>query len=65
MNSQKPFDCIEYKRAIQEKHASGFAGLRPEEVLQKRGEWLEQSDNPAARLWRKMKQKQQQAAHSQ
>lgn len=43
---------MEYKRAIQAKHAAENAGLSPEERLRRLDDWLENSDNPAAQLWR-------------
>jgi hypothetical protein len=59
MNHIKPFDCVAYKRAIQEKHAAATQGLSPQEKTRQRRQWLSQSDNPAARLWREMKSKQE------
>jgi len=59
MNSEKQFDCVEYKRAIQARHAAESRGLSPDEKLKRRAEWLRESDNPAARLWREMNKKQQ------
>lgn len=52
MKMEKTFDCIAYKRAIQAKHAAANRGLSGEEKMRRRAEWLEDSDNPAARLWR-------------
>ena len=56
MSERKRFDCIEYKRTVQAEHASANAGLRPEEIRKRRSEWLETSDNPAARVWRKLRE---------
>ncbi len=58
MKNQKAFDCVEYKREIQEKHAAENAGLSGEEKINRRREWLEKSDNPAAVAWRLLKEKQ-------
>ena len=58
MSKKKAFDCIEYKRAIQAKHAAETAGLSVDEEIKRRQEWLATSDNPAAQLWRKMKEAQ-------
>jgi hypothetical protein len=64
MTSDKPFDCVEYKRAIQARHAAESGALRPEEKLQRRTQWLSRSDNPAARLWREMNKRQPSAVSS-
>jgi hypothetical protein len=61
MSANKPFDCVEYKRAIQARHAAEDQALGPEEKSQRRAQWLSHSDNPAARLWREMQQRQQAA----
>lgn len=58
MKSEKQFDCVEYKRAIQSRHAAESRTLSPDEKLERRAEWLSRSDNPAARLWREMSKKQ-------
>ena len=55
MKPKKDFDCVEYKHAIQAKHAKETNGLTPREKTQSRRE----SDNPAARLWRRMRGRQQ------
>ena len=61
MSTNGPFDCVEYKRGVQAKHAAECGTLSPEENLQRRTEWLSRSDNPAARLWREMQNKRQTA----
>lgn len=58
MTAEKPFDCIAYKRAVQEKHAEQNRDLAPTEKTRRRAEWLKKSNNPAARLWRDMLKKQ-------
>ena len=57
MKAEKPFDCVAYKRAVQEKHAAESRNLSAEEKLRRRKEWLDKSDNPAARVWREMGRK--------
>lgn len=59
MNQVKTFDCVAYKCAIQEKHAAATQGLSDHEKTRQRQEWLHQSDNPAARLWREMSARQE------
>ena len=59
MKKQKTFDCIEYKRKIQSEHATQEEGLSDKEIIKKRTDWLETSDNPAAKLWRELKAKKQ------
>ena len=54
MTITKTFDCVEYKRAIQERHIAETQGLTPEQTAARRRQWLSESDNPAARLWREM-----------
>jgi len=54
MSSDKPFDCVEYKRAVQARHAAESRTLSPDEKREQRTQWLSGSDNPAARLWREM-----------
>ncbi len=58
MNSDREFDCVEYKRAIQARHAAESRTLSADEKLKRRAEWLSESENPAARLWREMSKKQ-------
>ena len=58
MKYDKSFDCVAYKRAIQEKHLAATQGLSHRERARQRQQWLNQSDNPAVRLWRKMNAKQ-------
>ena len=62
MNQARSFDCVAYKRAIQEKHEAATRGLSPHEKARQRQQWLNQSNNPAARLWREMISKQESAA---
>jgi len=62
MTTEKPLDCVAYKRAIQAKHAEENRNLSPQEKMRRRTEWLKKSDNPAARLWREMAKKQETAA---
>ncbi len=59
MTPTKLFDCVEYKRTIQERHVAETRGLKPEERTLRRQQWLKESDNPAALLWREMAQKQE------
>ncbi len=54
MRPSKSFDCVAYKAAIQEKQAVATQGLSPLEKSRKRQRWLNESDTPAARLWREM-----------
>jgi len=54
MKKQETFDCVMYKRAVQAKHAAANRGLSGEEKMRRRAQWLEDSDNPAARLWREL-----------
>jgi hypothetical protein len=54
MSKDKPFDCVDYKRSVQERHAEEQKGLSAEERIRLRAEWLEKSDNPAAKAWRMM-----------
>ncbi len=61
MKTDKPFDCIAYKRGIQEKHATENRDLSPEEKIRRRTEWLEKSSNPAARLWRRLRARKESA----
>jgi hypothetical protein len=64
MTTKKEFDCIEYKRAIQAKHAAETQSLSPEEKMKHRSRWLAESDNQAARLWRELCSRQAAAARS-
>ena len=59
MTITKAFDCVEYKYAIQERHIAETQGLTSEQKTQRRRQWLDESDNPAARLWREMALKQE------
>jgi hypothetical protein len=59
VKARKAFDCIEYKRAIQQKHAVENRGLSHEESRSRRAEWLKSSKNPAAALWRHMVMRQE------
>ena len=54
MSKKKEFDCVEYKRSIQAKHAADTQTLGPEEKAEHRARWLAESENPAARLWREL-----------
>jgi len=58
MKKGKVFHCVEYKQDIQARHAKENRKLSLEERIQRRSDWLENSDNPAARLWRQMSRKQ-------
>jgi hypothetical protein len=60
--TQKPFDCVEYKHAIQQQHIAETQGMKPEQKTLLRRQWLKESKNPAAQLWREMTQKQEAAA---
>ena len=62
MTKKKHFDCVAYKRAVQEKHFADTQGLSGEQKINARTQWLENSHNPAAKLWRRMTQKRE-AAH--
>lgn len=62
MTHIKSFDCVEYKRAIQDRHAAETQGLTPDQKMMRRQQWLKDSDNPAARLWREMISKQETVA---
>lgn len=55
MKSQKTFDCLEYKRAIQAKHAENRAGLPSSVVAKDRRNWLDTSSEAIPRLWREMR----------
>jgi hypothetical protein len=58
MNSERPFDCIEYKRAIQCRHAAETQGISAPQKTERRQRWLKESDHPAAQLWREMNARQ-------
>jgi hypothetical protein len=62
MTASKAFDCVKYKHAIQERHIAETQGLMPEQRTLRRRQWLDASDNPAAKLWREMALKQELAA---
>ena len=51
---RKPFDCVAMKNAIQAKLRKEQEGLTDEEVLRRRREWLETSNDPVARWWRSL-----------
>ena len=53
MMKTKTFDCVEMKRAIQEKHACEYAGMTSEEVAQHIQRKLAASDSPIAKWFRK------------
>ena len=55
--NEKSFDCIAYKRAIQQKLFSESEGMTLEEKARQRTEWLATSNNPAAQLWRELQAK--------
>ncbi len=57
MSGECNFDCMAYKRAIQEKLFQESAGLTLEEEARQRAVWLATSDNPAAALWRELEAK--------
>jgi hypothetical protein len=59
MTSEKPFDCIEYKRAVQCRHVAETQGISDRQKTERRQRWLKESDHPAARLWREMNAKQE------
>lgn len=59
MTTNEQFDCIEYKRAIQAKHAAETQALSAREKIERRAQWLAESRSKAAQLWREMKNKQQ------
>jgi hypothetical protein len=59
MTPDKPFDCIEYKRAVQCRHAAETQGISSRQKTERRQQWLKESDHPAARLWREMNVKQE------
>jgi hypothetical protein len=64
MNSEKPFDCIEYKRAIQCRHAAETQDISARQRTERRQQWLMESDHPAARLWREMNAKRELTTHN-
>ena len=47
------YDCVEMKRAIQEKHACEYAGMASEEVAEHIQRKLAASDSPVAKWFRK------------
>ena len=51
---RKSFDCVAMKNAIQAKLRQKQEGLTDEEVLRRRREWLDTSDDPVARWWRSL-----------
>lgn len=51
---RKPFDCVAVKDAIQAKLRQKQEGLSDEQVLRRRRQWLETSDDPVARWWRSL-----------
>jgi len=52
MMKSKTFDCVEMKRAIQEKHAREYAGMTSEEVAEHIQRKLAASDSPVAKWFR-------------
>lgn len=52
MAKKKSFDCVEMKNEIQTRHARENAGLTDEEVFSRIAERLATSDDPIARKWR-------------
>jgi hypothetical protein len=63
MSSDKPFDCIEYKRVVQCRHAAETQGVGARQKTERRQQWLKESNHPAAQLWREMNAKQELTAH--
>jgi hypothetical protein len=57
MTSEERFDCVEYKRAVQARHAAECGTLSPDQKRERRTQWLRESENPAARLWRELNKK--------
>jgi len=62
MTQPKSFDYVEYKRSIQQRHAAETRNMNSRQKSASRLQWLKESDNPAARLWREMSAKQAEAA---
>ncbi len=64
MRTKRDFKCVDYKRRVQEKHAAEAVGLTPQEKTQRRSQWLRESENAAARMWRKLSARQESAVLS-
>ncbi len=59
MAGKKKFDCVEMKNTIQAKLAQEYAGLTDAEVRARIEEKLATSDDPVARKWRSLGQREQ------
>jgi len=55
MKAKKTFDCVAMKDAIQAKLRKERQGMTDEEIREHIRRKLETSDDPVARLWRKLK----------
>ena len=62
MRMKKEFDCVEMKNVVQAKHRKDYQGLSDEEVRRRIHERLAKSDHPAARLWRKLVEAEEEVA---
>jgi hypothetical protein len=52
MKKDKQFDCVEMKNAIQTQLRKEHEGLSDEQIIRRRREWLQTSDDPLAKWWR-------------
>ncbi len=59
MTSEKSFDCIAYKRAVQSRHVAETQGFTARQKTERRRQWLAESNHPAAQLWREMNSRQE------
>ena len=61
MGKKKSFDCVEMKNEIQARHRQEYTGLSDDEVQARVEQKLATSDDPVARKWRAIGQKEQQS----
>ena len=61
MARKKDFDCVEMKNAIQARRRQQYEGLSDEEVRKRIDAELATSDDPVARKWRKIAEREAQS----
>ena len=56
MKPKKKFDCVEMKNAVQNRLVKERRSVGDREFERRHREWLETSDDPLARWWRRLKE---------
>ena len=58
----KNIDCLKLKEELQAALLKEREGLSDSEVIEQTKKWLEESDDEMAKLWRRIRKKNQQAS---